>query len=129
MTTGKTIALTRWTFVGKVMSLLFNAIWVGHSFFYKEQASLNFMAAVTIYSDFGAQENKEKEKKGKKWGGINWEIGMNICTLLCIKLMTSEDLLYSTGNATQYSVMSYVGKESKKEGVCVCVCACVCVYN
>ena len=26
MTTGKTIALTRWTFVGKVMSLLFNMI-------------------------------------------------------------------------------------------------------
>ena len=26
MTTGKTIALTRWTFVGKVMSLHFNAI-------------------------------------------------------------------------------------------------------
>ena len=24
MTTGKTIALTRWTFVGKVMSLIFN---------------------------------------------------------------------------------------------------------
>ena len=30
MTTGKTIALTRWTFVGKVMSLLFNMLsrWV-----------------------------------------------------------------------------------------------------
>ena len=26
MTTGKTIALTRWTFVGKVMSLLFNMV-------------------------------------------------------------------------------------------------------
>ena len=26
MTTGKTIALTRWTFVGKVMSLLFNLL-------------------------------------------------------------------------------------------------------
>ena len=26
MTTGKTIAFTRWTFVGKVMSLLFNAV-------------------------------------------------------------------------------------------------------
>ena len=25
-TTGKTIALTRWTFVGKVMSLLFNML-------------------------------------------------------------------------------------------------------
>ena len=30
MTTGKTIALTRWTFVGKVMSLLFN-IYLGWS--------------------------------------------------------------------------------------------------
>ena len=29
-----------------------------HSFFSKEQASFNFMAAVTICSDFGAQENK-----------------------------------------------------------------------
>ena len=26
MTTGKTIALTRWTFVGKVMSMLFNML-------------------------------------------------------------------------------------------------------
>ena len=26
MTTGKTIALTRWTFVGKVMSLFFNTL-------------------------------------------------------------------------------------------------------
>ena len=26
MTTGKTIALTRWTFVGKIMSLLFNRL-------------------------------------------------------------------------------------------------------
>ena len=37
MTTGKTIALSRWTFVGKVMSLLFKyAIQVGHSFSSKE---------------------------------------------------------------------------------------------
>ena len=31
MTTGKTIALTRWTFVGKVMSLLFNMLFLGWS--------------------------------------------------------------------------------------------------
>ena len=38
ITTGKTIALTRWTFVGKVMSLLFNnAIEVGHIFSSKRQ--------------------------------------------------------------------------------------------
>ena len=59
MTTGKTIALTRWTFVGKVMSLLFNMLSrLVISFSSKEQASFNFMAAVTIYSDFGAQEHK-----------------------------------------------------------------------
>ena len=29
-----------------------------HGFSFKEQASFNFMAAVTVCSDFGAQENK-----------------------------------------------------------------------
>ena len=38
ITTGKTIALTRRIFVGKVMSLLFNML-SGHSFSSKEQAS------------------------------------------------------------------------------------------
>ena len=36
MTTGKTIALTRRTFVGQVMSLLFNVIKLGHNFPSKE---------------------------------------------------------------------------------------------
>ena len=59
MTTGKTIALTRWTFLGKVMSLLFNMLSrLVTAFSSKEQASFNFIAAVTICSDFGAQENK-----------------------------------------------------------------------
>ena len=60
MTIGKTIALTIQTFVGKVMSLLFNALsrFVCHGFSSKEQVSFNFMAAVTIHSDFGAQENE-----------------------------------------------------------------------
>ena len=55
MTTGKTIALTIWTCVGRVMSLLFNML---SSFSSKEQASFNFMTAVIICSDFGVQENK-----------------------------------------------------------------------
>ena len=55
MTTGKTIALTRWTFVSKVMSLLFITLYCFSS---KEQVSFNFMATVTVLSDFGAQENK-----------------------------------------------------------------------
>ena len=56
MTTGKTTALTRWTFVSKAMSLLFNMLF--NSFSSKEQGSFNFMGAVTICGDFGAQENK-----------------------------------------------------------------------
>ena len=35
--------------------------------------------------------------------------------LLYIKCMTNKNLLYSTGNSTQYSVMAYMGKESKKK--------------
>ena len=62
MTTGKTIALTRWTFVGKVMSLLFHTlsrfVREKKNFSSKEETSFNFKAAVTIHSDFGAQGNK-----------------------------------------------------------------------
>ena len=58
MSTGKAIPLTRWIFVSKVMSLLFNMLYVYHSFSSKELVSFNFVAAVTVCSDFGAQENK-----------------------------------------------------------------------
>ena len=58
MTTGKTIALIIQTSVSKVMSLLFNMLSKFVSFPSKQQVFFNFMAAVTIYSDFGAKENK-----------------------------------------------------------------------
>ena len=54
MTTGKTIALTIWTLVDKVMSLLFNML----SRFVIAFLLRNFMATVTVHSDFEAQENK-----------------------------------------------------------------------
>ena len=55
----KTIVLTRLTFVDKVMSLLFNMLSRFLIAFLprSKQAPFNFMAAVTICSDFGAQEN------------------------------------------------------------------------
>ena len=58
MTTEKAIALTRETFVGKVMSLLFNTLSRFVIAFLPRSKHLNFMAAVTISSDFGAQEDK-----------------------------------------------------------------------
>ena len=72
ITTGKTLALTIQTFIGKVMSLLFSMLFrFAIAFSYKEQASFNFMAAVTICSDSGAQENK-------------------VCHCLCIYLPWSD---------------------------------------
>ena len=53
----------------------------------------------------------------KGWGGeggINWEVENDILTLLYIKQITNKNLLYSTGNSTQYSVMTYIRTESKK---------------
>ena len=58
MTTGKTIALTRWIFVGKIPSLLFNMLSRLVIAFLPRSKCLNFMAAITICSDFGAPQNK-----------------------------------------------------------------------
>ena len=50
MTTGKTIALTIWTFVGKVMLLLFNML---------SRFVIAFLPESKLaHSDFGGQENK-----------------------------------------------------------------------
>ena len=51
MTTGINIVLMMWTFVSKVMSLIFNTL-SRFVFSSKEQMSFNFIAAFTIPSDF-----------------------------------------------------------------------------
>ena len=59
MTSGKTKPLTRWTFVGKVMSLLFNMLSrLVITFLPKSKCLLISWLLVTICSDFGAQKNK-----------------------------------------------------------------------
>ena len=50
VTIRKTIVLNIWTFVPKVMTLLFNMLSGFVSFPSKEQASFNFMAAITVHS-------------------------------------------------------------------------------
>ena len=54
-------------------------------------------------------------------GGINQEVAINIYTLLYIKQIINKDLLYSTGDSTQYSAITYMRKESKKEWIYVYV--------
>ena len=46
-------------------------------------------------------------------GRINWKIGIDTYTL--IYKIDNKELLYSTGNCTQYSIMAYMGKNLKKE--------------
>ena len=58
MTYGKTIALYKGTSVGKVMYLLFNMLSSLVIGFIPSFSSFNFMAAVTICRNFGAQANK-----------------------------------------------------------------------
>ena len=58
MTTGKTITLTRGNFAGKVMSLLLNMLSRLVTTVLPRSKCLNFMATVTIWSDFGAPQNK-----------------------------------------------------------------------
>ena len=54
-----------------------------------------------------------------KWGGINWEYGMNKCLLPYMKHI-NKDLLYSTGNYIHCLVINYIGKEYKKKKRYLC---------
>ena len=62
MAIGKTTALTIWTFVGKVMSLIFNMLsYFVIAFFPRSKLFFflfNFLTAVTVHGDFGAPQNK-----------------------------------------------------------------------
>ena len=56
----------------------------------------------------------DTREKGK--GRMNWEIGIDIYTLLCTKQVTNKNLLYGTGNSIQCSVDLNGNEIQKKEG-------------
>ena len=69
--------------------------------------------------------------KGKGWGGINWEFEINRYNLYKIDKIdikyikylykiNSNNLVYnSTGNYIQYLIITYNGKESEKDYICL----------
>ena len=67
MTSGKTIALVRWTFVSKVMFLLtmLSRLVIA---FHPRSKCLNFMAAFTICSDFGGKSMQFS--RPEYWSGL-----------------------------------------------------------
>ena len=80
------------------------------------------MNLFTKQKDSQTQETKLWLPKGKGGEGeINQEFGINIQALLYIRQINNKDLLQSTGNSTQYSVITYMGKESDKEQIHVYV--------
>ena len=44
-------------------------------------------------------------------GEMDWEFGIGMCTLRYMEWLANGDLLFSTENSTQYSVIIYVGKK------------------
>ena len=59
-------------------------------------------------------------QRGKVGGGINQEFGISNI-LLYIKQIINKGPLYSTGDSSQYSVITYMGKESEKEWIYIYV--------
>ena len=67
--------------------------------------------------------------QGEGWGDINQEFGISRDILLYIKQVNNKDLLYSTGNYTQYLVITYNGKESEKEYIYIRIYIYIYMYN
>lgn len=57
------------------------------------------------------------DAKGGSWGGMAWEIGIDINTL-CIKQVTSENFTVYA-NSTPVLLGDLHGKEVQKDEVCV----------
>ena len=58
------------------------------------------------------ENNCIDSKWGKMGEGIIREFGMDMYTLLYLKLITNKDLLYSTGYSYQCYVATWMGAES-----------------
>ena len=58
---------------------------------------------------------------GRAGEGIVRELGMDVCTLLCLEWVTDKDLLYSTGSSAQCHTAARMGRGSGGEWTHVCV--------
>lgn len=64
-------------------------------------------------------ENNLRVTKGDRWEerGMDWGFGIGICTLWYMESLANanKDLLCTTGDSAQCSVITCMGKESGKE--------------
>ena len=66
-------------------------------------------------------ENELIVPRGRMRGGIVREFGMDMCTLLYLKWITNNDLLYNTGNSALCYVAAWMGGEFGREWMYVYV--------
>lgn len=68
--------------------------------------------------------------KGKhQGGGMGWEVGIAIYTLLRTKLIGNSDLLCGSEKSVLYSGIAYLGKESEKGWIEMYVYCCASETN
>ena len=68
------------------------------------------------------------EGRGGRGEGMDWEFGISRCKLLYIEWIKNKVLLYSTGNCTQYFVITCKGKEPEKEYLSIYISICPSIY-
>ena len=49
-------------------------------------------------------ENKRMDTKGRRGGGMNWETGIDVYTLMCIKQITNKTCCMALGTALRCTV-------------------------
>ena len=59
------------------------------------------------------------DTRGDKAGVMSWEIGIDTYTVLILyrKWITNENILSSTENSTSCTVVTWMGRKSKREGM------------
>ena len=76
------------------------------------------------------QRHRYKEQTygypGWKRGEMNWKIEIDIYILLSIKKITNKNLLCSTGNATQCSVLTKREGNLKRGDICIPIADSLC---
>ena len=68
----------------------------------------------SIYKIDSLRKQTLGSKGEREEGGVNWKFGIKRYILLYTKYINNKDLLYSTGNYTQYLVITYMEKNLKR---------------